>query len=56
MLGHASAQMTLDVSSHLFTEDLEDLADRLDQRYGNVTPAKSADVVDLREAKEVPNG
>lgn len=34
MLGHASAAMTLDVYGGLFTEDLEDLADRLEDRYG----------------------
>ena len=25
--------MTLDLYSHLYTEDLEDLADRLDEKY-----------------------
>ncbi len=34
MLGHASAAMTLDTYGSLFDEDLEDLADRMDQRYG----------------------
>lgn len=34
MLGHASAAMTLDTYGSLFEEDLEDLADRLDQKYG----------------------
>lgn len=34
MLGHASAAMTLDTYGSLFTEDLEDLADRMDERYG----------------------
>ena len=29
--------MTLDLYSHLYTEDLEDLADRLDQQYQSVT-------------------
>ena len=33
MLGHASAAMTLDVYGGLFTEDLEELADRLQQKY-----------------------
>ena len=28
--------MTLDLYSHLHTEDLEDLADRLDQQYQSV--------------------
>jgi integrase len=34
MLGHASAAMTLDTYGSLFTEDLEDLADRMEKRYG----------------------
>lgn len=34
MLGHASAAMTLDTYGSLFDEDLEDLADRMDQCYG----------------------
>lgn len=33
MLGHASAAMTLDTYGSLFDEDLEALADRLDDRY-----------------------
>ena len=32
--GHASAAMTLDTYGSLFEEDLEALADRLDERYG----------------------
>jgi integrase len=34
MLGHASAAMTLDTYGSLFEEDLEALADRLQERYG----------------------
>jgi integrase len=34
MLGHASAAMTLDTYGSLFEEDLEALADRLDERFG----------------------
>lgn len=34
MLGHASAAMTLDTYGSLFREDLEDLADRMDAKYG----------------------
>lgn len=34
MLGHASAKMTLDVYGSLFEEDLEALADRIEERYG----------------------
>jgi integrase len=33
MLGHKRASMTLDVYGDLYTEDLEALADRLDERY-----------------------
>jgi integrase len=34
MLGHASAAMTLDTYGSLFDDDLEDLADRMQERYG----------------------
>ena len=34
MLGHASAAMTLDTYGSLFEEDLETLADRMEERYG----------------------
>jgi len=34
MLGHASAQITLGRYSHLYDDDLEDLADSMDARYG----------------------
>jgi integrase len=37
MLGHNSAQITLDRCSHLVDDDLEALADSMDARYG---PAK----------------
>ncbi len=33
MLGHKTASMTLDVYGHLYTEDLEALAERLDEQY-----------------------
>ncbi len=33
MLGHSTAGQTLDRYSHLFTEDLEALADRLDEVF-----------------------
>ena len=38
MLGHASAAMTLDTYGSLFEEDLEALADRIDERYGGTHP------------------
>lgn len=34
-LGHASAKMTLDVYGSLFEEDLERLADTMEERYGS---------------------
>lgn len=34
MLGHASAKVTLDIYGGLFEEDLETLADTLEERYG----------------------
>lgn len=34
MLGHASAKVTLGIHGGLFEEDLETLADTLEQRYG----------------------
>jgi len=34
MLGHASAQIALDRYTHLYDDDLEDLADSMDARYG----------------------
>ncbi|MEX5637974.1 tyrosine-type recombinase/integrase, partial [Parafrankia sp. FMc2] len=38
MLGHASAAMTLDVYAGLFADDLDALADRLDQAAGAARP------------------
>ena len=55
MLGHASAQITLDRYSHLYEDDLEDLADSMDARYGaaQVRPKpESGDVVDLDRKRE----
>jgi integrase len=55
MLGHSSAQITLDRYSHLFDDDLETLADNMDARYGAAQePPKpdSGDVVDLEEKKK----
>ena len=55
MLGHSSAQITLDRYTHLFDDDLESLADSMDARYGaaQVRPnRKSGEVVDLPRAPE----
>jgi integrase len=38
MLGHASAKMTLDIYGSLFEEDLETLADQMENRYRGTWP------------------
>jgi len=40
MLGHASAAMTLDVYSDLFDDDLDAVAEALDQRARNTSVGK----------------
>jgi hypothetical protein len=50
MLGHASAAMTLDVYAGLFADDLDAVADRLDE----LTSGVSADAVRTRTAGEAP--
>jgi integrase len=55
MLGHASAQITLDRYSHLYDDDLEKLADSMDARYGaaQVRPKpESGDVLDLDQKRK----
>ena len=42
MLGHASAAMTLDVYGGLYDDDLEDLADRLEEKWERENPPKGA--------------
>jgi integrase len=57
MLGHASAQITLDRYSHLYDDDLEDLADAMDARYRapRVRPkTESGEVIHMQ--KEVKKG
>jgi integrase len=52
MLGHSSAQITLDRCTHLFEDDLEGLAESMDARYGaaQVRPkCISERIVDLSE-------
>ena len=54
-MGHASAAITLDVYAGLFDDDLEALADAVDERYGEadaadvaqVWPKPAAEVVEL---------
>lgn len=55
MLGHGSAQITLDRYAHLFEDDLETLADSMDARYGaaQVRPKReSGAFVDLGEGRK----
>lgn len=55
MLGHSSAQITLDRYSHLYDDDLEALADTMDARYGaaQVRPkAELGEVTDLGERRK----
>ena len=47
MLGHASAAMTLDIYAGLFADNLDEVADRLDQAFGSLT----ADQVRTRPAQ-----
>jgi integrase len=52
MLGHSSAQITLDRYTHLFEDDLENLAESMDARYGaaQVRPKRTSErVTDLSE-------
>ncbi|MCZ6506289.1 MAG: hypothetical protein O6834_10005, partial [Actinobacteria bacterium] len=54
MLGHSSAQITLDRYTHLFDDDLDELADSMDARYGaaQVRPKpESGEVLDLDEKR-----
>ena len=52
MLGHSTAGQTLDRYSHLFTEDLEALADHLDEVFSQqnasfTRPLSSEELVEL---------
>lgn len=47
LLGHASAAMTLDVYSHLFDDELDGLADRMDEALLALGEPTTADVVRL---------
>jgi hypothetical protein len=49
MLGHASAQITLDRYSHLYDDDLEDLEDSMDARYGAAQP-ESGEVFPIQKS------
>ncbi|MQB02230.1 MAG: tyrosine-type recombinase/integrase, partial [Actinobacteria bacterium] len=52
MLGHAKASMTLDVYTDLFDDDLEAVADRLDEIHGRAGKMRaSGGVVDLGERR-----
>nr|WP_205751916.1 tyrosine-type recombinase/integrase [Cryptosporangium phraense] len=54
MLGHASAAMTLDVYAGLFDDDLDTLADRLDEGvgHGDADQMRTADDKTDEEGKE----
>lgn len=59
MLGHASAAMTLDVYGGLYDEDLEQLADRLEELHNSYSdhgaaPADSSTVVRLEDSRRLP--
>jgi hypothetical protein len=43
MLGHQTASMTLDVCGHLFQDQLDDVADRLDS-IGRAAADRAADL------------
>jgi hypothetical protein len=47
MLGHATASMTLDLYGHLFPDQLDDVADRLDV-IGRAAADVSADLLRTR--------
>jgi integrase len=52
VLGHASAAMTLDVYSGLFDDDLDGVAQRLDQEcYPVVTRLTRAEVIEFRPSR-----
>jgi integrase len=51
MLGHASAQITLDRYSHLYDDDLEDLADSVDARYRAAQP-ESGEVFPIQKRRK----
>ena len=57
ILGHASAQITLDRYAGLYEEDLENLAERLDARFREAAvtqawPNDHGDVVEIRPARQ----
>jgi hypothetical protein len=60
MLGHKSATVTLDQYGHLFGDDLDTVADRLDARAREVRLARTdgtgvdADVIKLPRPKDRP--
>ena len=60
MLGHKSATVTLDQYGHLFGDDLDTVADRLDARAREVRVARTdeggadADVIKLPGLKDRP--
>ena len=55
MLGHARASMTLDVYADLFDDDLEAVADRLDELARTAGRGQVADSVRTAEVIAMPN-
>ena len=54
MLGHAWASMTLDIYGHLFEDDLDDVAARIDAGVNpqdEDEPDEGADVLPLRKRR-----
>jgi hypothetical protein len=55
MLGHAKAAMTLDVYADLFDDDLEAVADRLEQLHHAADSRTSADFLRTAEIISLPS-
>jgi integrase len=51
MLGHAKASMTLDMYADLFDDDLEAVADRLDEVARRPDSLRTGDVIAMPEAR-----
>ena len=56
MLGHASAAMTLDVYAGLFADDLDAVAERLDEAATRRVLPESADFLRTRRPRDTGNG
>src|SRR5690606_29982023 len=54
MLGHAAAAMTLDIYGGLYDDDLEDLADRLEERHAAQARHKLTEQLRVVEERKEP--